>query len=458
MQQLRYSQYFKSFFILADVVMISAVFVYFLLRNNDFTPKKQFFEEQNWILIIIFIFFWILLSGRTKLYSIPRNLTYTLYLERLITHIFTFILGVILLSKVTNNEFLKTDRFLIAGALLTCLFFIKSILFFFLKYIRTLGINHRNVMFLSDNSSSEILRNIFKQRKDYGFKIFDFPNEKSENIEELIAFWKKNGIHTMYLPSEFSEREHYFERNIFREAEKHKVKISLIPSIVQNNFFRYDLNYIETQPVLAQTKFSLDFLTNFTIKRTFDILFSLIILVFICSWLFPLIALFIKIGSKGPIFFIQKRYGFHDEVFSCIKFRTMHQNGNSSTKTTEINDSRITNLGKFLRKTSLDEMPQFINVLLGEMSVVGPRPHMLLVDDYYKLKIGRYSIRSHVKPGITGLAQVNGLRGDIGNMDIEMHKRILADTFYVKNWSFVLDLVIIFKTVFLVIKGDKKAV
>ena len=103
-------------------------------------------------------------------------------------------------------------------------------------------------------------------------------------------------------------------------------------------------------------------------------------------------------------------------------------------------------------------MPQFINVLLGEMSVVGPRPHMLLVDDYYKLKIGRYSIRSHVKPGITGLAQVNGLRGDIGDMDIEMHKRILADTFYVKNWSFVLDLVIIFKTVFLVIKGDKKAV
>lgn len=135
----------------------------------------------------------------------------------------------------------------------------------------------------------------------------------------------------------------------------------------------------------------------------------------------------------------------------------MYENGDSSHKTTEENDKRITRIGKFLRKTSLDEMPQFINVLKGEMSVVGPRPHMLLVDDFYKLKIGRYSVRSLVKPGVTGLAQVNGLRGDVGNMDIEMQKRILADAFYVKNWSLSLDLVIIFKTIFLVIGGDKNA-
>ena len=132
-------------------------------------------------------------------------------------------------------------------------------------------------------------------------------------------------------------------------------------------------------------------------------------------------------------------------------------NDQSATRTTQKNDDRITAVGKFLRFTSIDEMPQFINVLLGHMSVVGPRPHMLLVDDYYKTRIGRYAIRSMVKPGITGLAQVNGLRGDYGDMSIEMKKRILADTFYVKNWSMVLDLVIILKTVFLVIRGDKKA-
>lgn len=132
-------------------------------------------------------------------------------------------------------------------------------------------------------------------------------------------------------------------------------------------------------------------------------------------------------------------------------------NGECTSQTTAENDKRITKIGKFLRKTSLDEMPQFLNVIKGDMSVVGPRPHMLLVDDFYKLKIGRYSVRSLVKPGVTGLAQVNGLRGDKGNMEIEMRKRILADAFYVKNWTVVLDSVIIFKTVFLVIGGDKNA-
>ena len=129
----------------------------------------------------------------------------------------------------------------------------------------------------------------------------------------------------------------------------------------------------------------------------------------------------------------------------------MYENKDCTTKTTTENDKRITKIGRFLRKTSLDEMPQFLNVLIGEMSVVGPRPHMLLVDDFYKLKIGRYSVRSLVKPGITGLAQVNGLRGDTGDRDIQMQKRILADAFYVKNWSLSLDLIIILKTVFLVL-------
>ena len=211
------------------------------------------------------------------------------------------------------------------------------------------------------------------------------------------------------------------------------------------------------QPVLIRSKFPLDFLTNIIIKRTFDIFFVIVVLVLICTWLFPLIAILIKLDSKGPVFFLQKRYGFHDQVFQCYKFRTMYVNDGCTTKTTEEKDKRVTKIGRFLRKTSLDEMPQFLNVLWGDMSVVGPRPHMLLVDDFYKLKIGRYSVRSLVKPGITGLAQVNGLRGDTGDMEIKMKKRILADAFYVKNWSISLDLVIIFKTIFLVIKKNKNA-
>lgn len=457
MQRLRFSRYFKVFFILIDVIVITAVFAYFFLRNNNFIYNKNI-DEENIILLIIFIFFWILLSGRTKLYNVKRNLTYTIYLERLFAHILFFTFGVILLAKVSNNSYLKQDRYIIAIGLFIILFIIKTFVFFALKYLRTFGINHRNVMFISENASSEVLKNILTTRKDYGYKIFEFPKDKESNIEELAKFWKDNGIHTIYLPSEYSELENNKEREIFRHAEMNKVNISLIPDILQNNYFRFDLAYLETQPILIQSKFPQQYLANYLIKRIFDVVFSLFIIVFICSWLFPIIAFLIKIDSKGSVFFKQKRYGYHDEIFNCLKFRTMYFNNDSDTKTTDKNDKRITKIGKFLRKTSLDEMPQFINVLLGEMSVVGPRPHMLMIDDFYKPQIGRYSIRSTMKPGITGLAQVNGLRGDSGNVKLGMQKRILADTFYVKNWSFSMDLMVIFKTIFLIITGDKKAV
>ena len=449
MQKIRYSRYFKITFILLDVLVITGVFLFFFIRNNE-ARYDQDIWEQNLLSIILLTLFWILLSGRTKLYSVARNLTYTIYLERLVTHIFIFIFGVILLATVSNNDFLKQDRFLIAINLFFLLLLIKSIVFFTLKYLRTLGINYRNIMFLTSDSSSEILKNILTERKDYGFRIFEYPEDDCIDLCKMVNFWKEKAIHTMYLSSTGFEKND--EQEIYRLAEMHKVRVSLIPSIVKNNFFQYDLGYIEMQPVLERSKFPLDFLTNILLKRTFDIIFSFTILIFVCSWLFPILAILIKRDSKGPVFFLQKRYGFHDEVFHCIKFRTMYMDADLLPT-----DKRVTRIGKFLRKTSLDEMPQFINVLKGEMSVVGPRPHMLLVDDFYKLKIGRYSVRSLVKPGVTGLAQVNGLRGDSGNMDIKMQKRILADAFYVKNWSFSLDFVIILKTIFLVIGGDKNA-
>jgi len=454
MQKIRYSRYFKVLFIILDVLVITSVFLFYFLRNYN-QPIPRDIWEQNIFSLILLAFFWILLSGTTRLYSVARNLTYTIYLERLVTHIFIFIFGVILLAKVSNNDFLKQDRFMIAVTLFILLVVIKSVISFILKYLRSRGINHRNIMFLPDDSSAEILKNIFRKRKDYGFKIFNYPAQEPLDSQHLVDFWKKTGIHTMYVSA--GSLEKLQENEIFRQAELHKVRISLIPGTTRTNFFQYDLAYVEMQPILVPSKFPLDFLSNNTLKRSFDIAFSLAVLLLIGIWLFPLVALLIKLDGKGPVFFTQQRYGFHERVFKCIKFRTMRVNGDCTHKTTAKNDDRITRIGQFLRKTSLDEFPQFINVLLGDMSVVGPRPHMLLVDDFYKLKIGRYSIRSLVKPGVTGLAQVNGLRGDNGDMNIQMKKRILTDAFYVKNWSFMLDLVIILKTVFLVIGGDKNA-
>ncbi|MCY0969767.1 exopolysaccharide biosynthesis polyprenyl glycosylphosphotransferase [Chryseobacterium wangxinyae] len=455
MQRIRYSRYLKSIIILLDLLVIAGIFIlYFVSQNSDLFRNDELMSQNSFLLLLIFSF-WILLSGRTKIYNITRNLTFITFVERVIIHLLLFVIGLILIRKVSNNQFFSSELTWFSLYLFSSIIVVKSIVYFIIKYLRSLGINHRNVMFLYEDDSTKTLKDILKGRKDYGYKIFNYNSDEIKEIE-LIKFWKSNGIHTLFIPTENPFSDHTTDA-IFRLAEAHKVHISLIPNISQNDYFFFDLGYIETQPVLNQVKYPLDYYSTFLLKRTFDIVFSILVLVLICSWLFPLIALLIKSSSKGPVFFVQKRYGFHEEVFNCIKFRTMVLNEESSTKTTAENDKRITGIGKFLRRTSLDEMPQFINVLKGEMSVVGPRPHMLAVDNYYKPKIGRYTLRSLASPGITGLAQVSGLRGDSGNVDVEMNKRILADAFYIRNWSFVMDLVIILKTIGLVIVGDKNA-
>lgn len=452
MQRIRYSRYLKTIIILLDLLVIAGVFIFFFAeRNADLMRDNEVWSFP----LLLLVSFWVLLSGRTQIYNIRRNITYTTFIERLITHFILFVIGLVLIRKVSNNQFFGSELSWLSLYLFFFIALTRSVIYFIIKYLRSLGINNRNIMFLNENSSTKVLKNILKERKDFGYKIFEFRNEII-NIEELQLFWKKNGIHTLFLPLE-TTFDKVAEDNIFKLAEANKVHISLIPNISQSDWFLYDLGYIENQPVLHQTSYPLDNYFNFSLKKIFDILFSIIILIGICSWLFPIIAILIKITSKGPVFFVQRRYGFHEEVFNCLKFRTMVVNDDSSIKVTAKNDSRITRFGKFLRKTSLDEMPQFLNVLKGEMSIVGPRPHMLAVDDYYKPKIGRYSLRSMVSPGITGLAQVNGLRGDSGDREVEMKKRALADAYYVRNWSFVLDLVIILKTVILVITGDKNA-
>ena len=455
MQRIRYSRYLKSIIILLDLLVLAGVFVfYFLNTSQDLIHNREIWYEISFPLLLV-ISFWILLSGRTKIYNISRNLTYILFVERIVIHFLLFIIGLVLIRKVSGNQFFGSELTWLSLYLFVFIFSLKSTVYFLIRYIRAMGVNNRNVMFLSENNATDVLKKTIEERKDFGYKIFNY-NLSEVNIENLVDFWKKNGIHTLFIPTENSFSNET-EDKLFRLAEANKVHISLIPNISKNNFFFYDLGYIQTQPILTQTKYPLDYYSNFLLKRTFDIIFSVLVLLFICSWLFPIIAILIKKSSKGPVFFIQKRYGFHEEVFNCFKFRTMVVNEDSASKTTSVNDKRITKIGKFLRKTSLDEMPQFINVLKGEMSIVGPRPHMLAVDNYYKPKIGRYSLRSLANPGITGLAQVNGLRGDSGDVEIEMNKRILADAFYIRNWSFILDIVIILKTILLVIKGDKNA-
>jgi lipopolysaccharide/colanic/teichoic acid biosynthesis glycosyltransferase len=186
------------------------------------------------------------------------------------------------------------------------------------------------------------------------------------------------------------------------------------------------------------------------------VLFSLLVIVFVYPWLLPIIALLIKIDSRGPIFFWQQRSGRNNQNFWCLKFRSMYVNDESNFKQATRDDNRITRVGRILRKTNLDEMPQFFNVLLGHMSVVGPRPHPIKLDENFRTIIERYDERNLVKPGVTGLAQVKGYRGETAHPQL-MKNRVRVDLFYIENWTFILDLKIIFLTVTSMMRGDRNA-
>ncbi len=220
------------------------------------------------------------------------------------------------------------------------------------------------------------------------------------------------------------------------------------------------MNYANI-PILFFKNYPLDDFENQLFKRIFDIIFSILVILFIFSWLFPIVYVLIKISSKGPVFFNQYRWGINNQKIKCYKFRTMYIGSNEvsndgSYMPAKKDDHRITTIGKFLRKTSIDEMPQFFNVLIGSMSVVGPRPHPIPLNIESKEHIHNYLLRHLVKPGITGWAQVNGNRGEVKIMS-EMQDRVNFDIWYIENWTLWLDIQIIFQTVINLIKGDEKA-
>ncbi|MCL4639224.1 MAG: exopolysaccharide biosynthesis polyprenyl glycosylphosphotransferase [Pseudosphingobacterium sp.] len=214
-------------------------------------------------------------------------------------------------------------------------------------------------------------------------------------------------------------------------------------------------------PLVSVRREPLEDVYNQAFKRVFDVFFSLFILIFVCSWLFPLIALAIKLSSKGPVFFKQERWGRRNKPFVCYKFRSMYTHlsdtdTSGTFKQATKGDARITPIGRILRKTNLDEFPQFFNVLLGHMSIVGPRPHASLMNLESVERINRYLTRHMAKPGITGWAQVNGLRGESSDHAL-LEARVAYDVWYIENWSFWLDIRIIFLTVFNMFVGDKHA-
>jgi putative colanic acid biosynthesis UDP-glucose lipid carrier transferase len=240
-----------------------------------------------------------------------------------------------------------------------------------------------------------------------------------------------------------------------QEADKYCLRLKLVTDMPASLITNLKISYMGGFSVLSNRYEPLEEIENRIKKRVFDIVFSLLVIIFVMSWLFPIIGLIIKLQSPGPVLFKQLRSGKDNRPFLCYKFRSMRLNNEGHKQATK-DDDRITKIGKFLRRTSLDELPQFLNVLLGDMSTIGPRPHVLTMTKEYSQIINQYMVRHLLKSGITGWAQVNGFRGETKDPEL-MRKRVEYDIWYLENWSMGLDLKIVMMTILQVIKGDKNA-
>ncbi|HNG62440.1 MAG TPA: undecaprenyl-phosphate glucose phosphotransferase [Ferruginibacter sp.] len=322
----------------------------------------------------------------------------------------------------------------------------------------------KKVLILGYNDTAKKLTRYFEE-DGINTQIIGFVEDEG-NVHELTHYPVLSGIgNTLQIAKDNDINEIFStitpEQNksiydLMFQSEKECIRFKIVPNL--SVFITRDVHieYFGDLPILSLRSEPLDDVGNRIKKRALDLVVSSLVIILILSWMIPILGLLILLESRGPIFFGQLRTGKDKKTFRCLKFRSMRANKDADLKQATRNDSRVTRIGKFIRKTSLDEFPQFLNVFKGEMSLVGPRPHMLKHTDDYSQVVDDYMVRQFLKPGITGWAQINGYRGEITNPE-QIRMRVNKDLWYLENWSLWLDIKIMFLTVYHVLRGNQNA-
>jgi len=444
----RYSGYLRPISYVIDLAIIH------ILAYHFFSASFHFINYMVFITIG-----WIIFSLRSHFYEIYR-------FTRLTT-IFSLVgkqgvlFALLVFSFFGFYRELEVDPVQIFRYVLLVILYIAIVkvgVYYLLKKYRViLRGNLRRVVIVGLNQKTDQLRKFFDDNPEYGYKllnIFDVSGAEKVSVEECIEYIDTNNIDEIY--SSVGELSNEELQKLIDYADNNLKILKFLPDNKEIYSKKLDFTYYGYLPILSMRKIPIEEPFNKFVKRGFDIALSLIIIVGILSWLTPLLGLIIKLESKGPIFFKQKRNGLDYREFYCYKFRSMRPNPMAHLHQVQKNDPRITRIGRVIRKTSVDELPQFINVLKGEMSVVGPRPHMVSHTHMYAERVDKFMVRHFVKPGITGLAQVSGYRGEVEDQN-HIINRVKYDIFYLENWSLFMDIKIVFQTVYNAIKGDKKA-
>ncbi len=448
---------------IGDMVVLNLLFFAVYYGLGQVYTSAIFGNLREVVLLLNFCYFF-------SLYFVPLKLHLSVvFIDKIVQRAFLLVTVLIFLFAtclifLNIGDVLAT--FLVVYYLVTIVVFPlwRVLVRVMLKMYRRRGYNFKKVVIVGAGKNGMELYRVMKEDMAYGYNVLGFFDDNASlqsvlpnylgRTDEVEAFVKAYDVDEIYctLPGTSDKKI----VRLLNLAEKQMIRFYIVPEFYRNLKKSLIMEVLESVPLLTIRREPLQTVYNRALKRSFDIVFSLAILLTAFPVMYIVIGLLIKKSSPGPILFKQRRTGLYGQEFKCYKFRTMRVNAEADSLQAVKDDPRKTKFGDFLRRTNLDEFPQFINVLCGDMSVVGPRPHMLKHTEQYSALIDKYMVRHLVKPGVTGWAQVTGYRGETKTLD-QMEGRVKRDVWYIENWSFFLDLKIIVVTVFNMFKGEKNA-
>ncbi|MGB0357214.1 MAG: exopolysaccharide biosynthesis polyprenyl glycosylphosphotransferase [Flavobacteriaceae bacterium] len=400
--------------------------------------------------LLTFVFLWVVIGAYFSIYKLGRSDRFLSITFRLVKHMLALFLTVQVFAISIFSRNPQWDDVVLALILVLIQLSFRFLLYVTVRFLRANKEPFKDkIVIMGDKTQSLKMATFLHLNPHIGYSVLEGElNEESKISKDTLD--EKNISAVFIHQKSISEQTH---KNFLEKIALLQTPIFIFDThdaILKSK----EVEYYGYTPVY-KTQFSpLNQGINKYVKRLFDVFFSIAVIVLVMSWLYPIVAILIKLESKGPALFIQNRNGLDNKLFRCYKFRSMTINNDDSQAIKE--DNRVTRIGRIIRKTSIDEFPQFFNVLEGNMSVVGPRPHMEIHNKSYQKQVDSFQLRHTIKPGITGLAQMRGFRGEITE-DLDIINRVKYDIFYIRNWSFALDIKIIIRTVLNMIKGEDKA-
>lgn len=462
----RYGHLIKWLIKIGDIIIINTFFFLLLLLFKEKLINSDIILDRN---SLIEIFMLLNLSYFIASSIIEDDISLNIvFFDKLLQKTFSFITLYTLLLIVGNSLFNIITLSWVSSLFIYIILgfmhmgwhtFLRSLL----KIYRRKGYNYKTVIIIGGGLNGT---NVYNELASsvYGYKVLGYFDDNPipnctipsylGTIVDIEIFCQETKVDEIYCTLPGNQEAKVI--NLMNFAEKNMIRFFLVPEFYKYIKRKLTLRWLQSMPVISIREEPLQFAYNRALKRTFDILFSSFVLLTIFPFVFIVFGAIIKLTSPGPIFFKQRRTGLEGINFDCYKFRSMRINEDADSIATTKKDPRITKVGSFMRKTSVDELPQFINVLIGNMSVVGPRPHMIQQTALYETLIDKFMIRHLVKPGITGWAQVSGYRGETDTVE-KMEGRFKRDVWYIENWSFFLDIKIIFVTILNIFRGEEQA-